>query len=272
MMRRLLTLAALACAAGCTASPHTAAAEKDRYVAAYERLHPSVVLFTMQIPSNDPKRKGQWDDAYGSGIVVESGAWGSRILTDAHVVEDARNLVAIVGDGPKAPAHIVARTGPDEDLAIVDVKLPNQRAATLGSIAHVEPGTPIGVLGYPIPDAFDDDKLGRTASMYAGRVASLRKGALEVDVPIVPGESGGPVFDVTTGEVIGIAESRFDEERAIGFATPIDAATRFLAAHPRVVEARRRGSSVQDSGGSVGERARWPSQKGAPAAPTTQRP
>ena len=96
------------------------------------------------------------------------------------------------------------------------------------------------MLGYPIPDAFDDEQLGRTVSMYAGRVASLRSGALELDVPIVPGESGGPVFDVTTGEVIGIAESRFDEERAIGFATPIDAATRFLAAHPRVVEARRR--------------------------------
>jgi S1-C subfamily serine protease len=71
-------------------------------------------------------------------------------------------------------------------------------------------------------------------------VASLRKGALELDVPIVPGESGGPVFDVTTGDVIGIAESRFDEERAIGFATPIDEATRFLAAHPRIAVARRR--------------------------------
>ena len=196
-----------ACAAGCARSAQPPPGEKDRYVAAYERLHPSVVLLTMQIPANDPKRKGEWDDAYGSGIVVESGAWGTRILTDAHVVDDARNLVATIGDGPHAPARVVARTGTDEDLAIVDVRLP---------------------------------KLGRTVSMYAGRVASLRKGALELDVAIVPGESGGPVFDVTTGEVIGIAESRFDEERAIGFATPIDEATRFLAAHPRVAEARRR--------------------------------
>jgi hypothetical protein len=41
------------------------------------------------------------------------------------------------------------------------------------------------------------------------------------------------VFDGTTGAIIGIAESRFDEERAIGFATPIDIAVKFLAAHPR---------------------------------------
>ncbi|HEY0396133.1 MAG TPA: S1C family serine protease [Candidatus Elarobacter sp.] len=84
-----------------------------------------------------------------------------------------------------------------------------------------------------------DEHLGRTVSLYTGRVASVRKGALEIDVPIIPGESGGPVFDVSTGQVIGIAESRFDEERAIGFATPIDAATRFLASHPRVQATRR---------------------------------
>ena len=238
----IVAAATLAAACGCAgrAPEQHAAAAKDGYVTAYERLHPSVVLFTMKIPADDPKRKGRWDDAYGSGVVVESGAWGTRILTDAHVIADARDLVATIGDGRHARAHVVATTGDDEDLAIVDVPLPNQRAAVLGSIARIEPGQPIGVLGYPIPDAFEDEHLGRTVSVYAGRVASIRKGALELDVPIVPGESGGPVFDVTSGEVIGIAESRFDEERAIGFATPIDEATRFLAAHPRVAETRRR--------------------------------
>ena len=242
LRRAVIAAAALAVASGCAgrAPQQTAASAKDGYVAAYEQLHPSVVLFTMKIPSDDPKRKGRWDEAYGSGVVVESGAWGARILTDAHVIADARDLVATIGDGRNARARVVATTGDDEDLAIVDVPLPNQRAAVLGSIAHIEPGTPIGVLGYPIPDAFEDEHLGRTVSVYAGRVASIRKGALELDVPIVPGESGGPVFDVETGEVIGIAESRFDEERAIGFATPIDEATRFLAAHPRVAEARSR--------------------------------
>ena len=239
---RTLTLSVSACAlAACTGAhgERTTVAQNDRFVTAYEQLHPSVVLFTMQIPSDDPKRKGEWDDAYGSGVVVESGAWGSRILTDAHVIADAKDLVATVGDGPHAPAHVVATTGEQEDLAIVDVPLKNLRPAKLGSVANLEPGTAIGVLGYPIPDAFDDEHLGRTVSLYTGRIASVRKGALEIDVSIIPGESGGPVFDPATGEVIGIAESRFEEERAIGFATPIDAATRFLAAHPRTAAARR---------------------------------
>ncbi len=239
-MRRVLAALALLLAGalgGCAARSepqHT-----DPYVAAFGELHPSVVFFAMRIPANDAKHRDAWDDAYGSGIVVESGAWGTRILTGAHVVAGARDLVATIGDGPRAPAHVVATTGDDDDLALVDVPLKNQRAAKLGTIASLAPGTPIGVLGYPIPDAFEDEHLRRTVSLYTGRIASVRNGALELDVPIIPGESGGPVFDVATREVIGIAESRFDEERAIGFATPVDAATRFLALHPRVRAARR---------------------------------
>ncbi len=235
MMRAGAATALLALTAGlltaCTGSrvERTTAAADDRYVTVYGQLHPAVVLLTMKIPAVDPKRKGEWDDAYGSGVVVESGPWGSRILTDAHVVEGANDIVATVGDGPHAAAHVVARTGEAEDLAIVDVPLRNQAVAKLGSVTHLVPGTAIGVLGYPIPDAFDDEHLGRTVSLYTGRIASVRNGALEIDVPIIPGESGGPVFEASNGDVIGIAESRFDEERAIGFATPIDVVQRFLS-------------------------------------------
>ena len=95
--------------------------------------------------------------------------------------------------GAHAPAKVVARTGDADDLAILDVPLKNQAAATFGSALRVEPGMAIGVLGYPIPDAFEDEHLGQTVSLYTGRVASVRKGALEIDVPIIPGESGGPV-------------------------------------------------------------------------------
>ena len=93
-------------------------------------------------------------------------------------------------------------------------------------------GRDIGVLGYPIPDAFEDEHLRTVVSLYTGRIASVRNGTMEIDVPIIPGESGGPVFDAASGTVIGLAESRFDDERAIGFATPVDVIDRFLAEHP----------------------------------------
>jgi S1-C subfamily serine protease len=187
----------------------------------------------MKIPSDDRKRKGQWDDAYGSGFVVASGAWGSRILTDAHVVDGARKLVATIGDGRHAAARVIARSNDDDDVAIVDAPIPNASPVELGSTSGLEPGEPIALLGYPIPDAFEDEQLGDAASFYTGRIASIRKGAIEILAPVIPGQSGGPVVDARTGAVIGLAESRFDEERSIGFATPIDIAEKFLALHPR---------------------------------------
>jgi S1-C subfamily serine protease len=229
VIRGVLAVAFVAGLAGCAHAPPPAV---DPYVAQYRRLHPTVALFTMKIPADDPKRKGQWDDAYGSGVVVASGDWGSRILTDAHVIDGARGLRARVGDtGKSVPGRLVARSNDDDDLAIVDIPTPNLPVARLGSMEALEPGRPVGVLGYPIPDAFEDEHLRTTVSLYTGRIASVRNGTIEVDMPIIPGESGGPVFDVETGTVIGIAESRFDEERAIGFATPVDVIDRFLRNH-----------------------------------------
>ncbi len=205
----------------------------DIYVDMYRKLQPSMVLFTMRIPADDPKRKGAFDEAYGTGIVVQSGDWGSRILTDAHVVADARNIMARIGDRRKAAARVIAVSNDRDDVAIIDTRIARVPVVKLGSARGLEAGRPIGVMGYPIPDAFEDEHLETKVSIYAGRVASVRNGSLELDVPIIPGESGGPVFDAGTGAIVGIAESRFDEERAIGFATPIDIAVKFLAAHPR---------------------------------------
>jgi serine protease Do len=210
------------------------ACASDRYTELYNRLHPSVVLISMQIPADDPKRKGKWDEAYGSGAVIASGAWGSRILTDAHVVADARNLRARAGDAGRAvPVHVVAVSNDDDDLALLEIPLPNLAPVEFGTMDAVVPGRAVGVLGYPIPDAFEDEHLRAVVSLYTGRIASVRNGTMEIDVPIIPGESGGPVFDAASGAVIGLAESRFDDERAIGFATPVDVVRRFLAAHPR---------------------------------------
>ncbi len=217
----------------CTRAATPAADRVDVYVEMYRKLQPSMALFTMLVPADDPKRKGKYDTAYGSGIVVQSGSWGSRILTDAHVVADARGISARIGDRRKAPAFIVAVSDDRDDIALLDTPIARVPAVVLGTSSGAQAGRQIGVMGYPIPDAFEDEHLGTKVSIYAGRIASVRSTSLELDVPIIPGESGGPVFDATTGAIIGIAESRFDEERAIGFATPIDTVKKFMAKHAR---------------------------------------
>lgn len=231
-MRFRAWLAAAAVLSGCTAHAQPSQPLGDPFVAAFRALRPSVVLLTMRVPSDDAHRRGELEDAYGSGVIVRSGAWGSQILTDDHVIDQARSLRALVADTRRVSVRIVSRD-PDADLALLQTSARNLPVARIGDEHAVEAGMAVGLAGYPIPDAFEDEGLGTRISVYAGRVSSVRKDALELDLPVIPGESGGPVFDASSGAVVAIAESRFDEERAIGFGIPLDVVEAFLAKHAR---------------------------------------
>lgn len=195
-------------------------------------LRPSVVLLTMRVPNQDGGSPEKFQEAYASGVIVSSGPWGSDVITVEHAIEGARNLRATIGGRQRVSASVTGRDG-KLDIAVIRLACRNLPAAELGKSADLLPGEAIGIIGYPIPDAFEEEGLGTTSSIYAGRISSLRKHAIELNLPIVPGESGGPVFRAENGQVVGIAESRFDEERSIGFALPIDDARPFLRAHVR---------------------------------------
>lgn len=216
----LCLIAAVFCVNGC--APHHS---DDDFVAAVRTLRPAVVLLSMDVPG-ETKKAGP-DEEYASGTVVASGIWGSDILTVQHAVEGAWNLRVTIGNKQKAPGKVVAQDK-NLDIAIVRTPRPNLTVAALGKTADALPGRTIGLLGYPIPDQFDDEGLGLATSVNSGRISSMRQGAIEVTLPIVPGESGGPIFLSDNGEIVGMAESRFDEERSIGFALPIDDAKKFL--------------------------------------------
>ncbi len=196
----------------------------DAFVASANKLRPSVVLLTMDVPG---EQKNNPDNEYATGTVVASGRWGSDILTVEHALEHAWNIRVTIANKDKTPGRILKKNA-DLDVALVRISRGYLAVSELGHSADAEPGRSIGLLGYPIPDQFDDEGLGLATSLNAGRISSLRDHALEVTMPIVPGESGSPVFLADTGEIVGIAESRFDQERSIGFALPIDDARKFL--------------------------------------------
>lgn len=199
----------------------------DRFVALVRRVRPAIVLLTMKVPSDDKKYKDA--DEFATGIVIASGSWGSDILTVGHAVDGAWNMRATISNKTKISVALIA-LDKTLDIALLRTKTPSLHVLNLGTSARLrdELGRDIGLLGYPIPDEFEDEELGLDTSLATGRLSSVRKGAIEVTVPIVPGESGAPVFVIDSGELIGIAESRFDDEHSIGFALPIDDAKRFL--------------------------------------------
>ncbi|MEO6914004.1 MAG: serine protease [Candidatus Baltobacteraceae bacterium] len=226
-MRRLLPIIGLLVLSGCG---HT----DDQFVAAVKDLRPSVVLLTMKAPSDDPKDNGALVDVYATGFVVRSGAWGSDILTVQHAIDGASGLRVTIDNNVKrkATAKIVAQNK-DLDIALLRTPRANLPVAKLGDSSLLQAGQQIGEIGYPIPDQFTDEGLGLATSVDSGRISSMRKHAIEVNMPIVPGESGGPVFAVDERSIVGIAESRFDAERSIGFALPINDAKPFIKKYER---------------------------------------
>ncbi|MFN2449592.1 MAG: trypsin-like peptidase domain-containing protein [Candidatus Baltobacteraceae bacterium] len=222
-MNKNIRLPALAAVLLAACSSH-AANPDDAFVAAADALRPSVVLLTMDVPGS---KRGNPDSEYATGTVVASGAWGSDILTVEHAIEQAWNLRVTIANKEKVAASVVAKDA-NLDIALVRTTRKNLHVAKLGSTADAKPGRMVGLLGYPIPDQFDDEGLGLATSLNSGRISSLRQDAIEVTLPIVPGESGSPVFLSDNGEIVGIAESRFDEERSIGFALPAGDALKFL--------------------------------------------
>ncbi|MGC2243907.1 MAG: serine protease [Candidatus Aquilonibacter sp.] len=199
----------------------------DRFVALVRSMRPSVVLLTMRVPPE--KKKDGYDDAYGTGLVIASGGWGSDILTVAHVVDGAWDLHATIGNREKVAARVIAVNN-DTDVALLRTRRANLPALRLGAATdlHDQVGRDVGLLGYPIPDEFQDEQLGLATSLGTGRLSSIRNDALEVTLQIVPGESGGPIFLIDTGKIIGLADSRFDDERSIGFAVPLGDVLHFL--------------------------------------------
>ncbi|HZY99849.1 MAG TPA: serine protease [Candidatus Baltobacteraceae bacterium] len=220
-MRSICAFAVLVALVACTRN------SDDAFVASAHRVRPSVVLLKMKIPPEH--RKDKYDEAYATGFVVASGTWGSDVLTVQHAIDDAWDLSITIDDKRRVPAHVVAADA-NLDVALLRTPQKNLPVLALGSSAHLRDdlGRQVGLIGYPIPDEFDDEGLGLTSSTFDGRLSSIRPDALEVTLSIVPGESGAPVFIAGTGEVVGVAESRFDEEHGIGFALPIDDAKKFL--------------------------------------------
>lgn len=221
MMRQLF---AAACAAFVLAACASGEPD-DALVASAKRLRPSVVLLSMNVPGGS-RHSGPAME-YATGMVVASGRWGSDVLTVEHAVDAAWNVRLTIDNRTRVPARVVAKnTG--LDIALVRTKRRNLPAVHLGSARAAQPGRSVALLGYPIPDQFVQAGLGLATSLDAGRISSLRRQAIEVTLQIVPGESGSPIFLSDTGEIVGMAESRFEDAHSIGFALPIDAAKRFL--------------------------------------------
>src|SRR5271155_170496 len=164
----------------------------------------------------------------GSGFVIDP---AGHILTNYHVVEDARTIEVTLGDQTRYKATYI---GADErnDIALIKIEAPGKKLAALplGDSRNLQVGQRVLAIGNPF---------GFQSTLTTGVVSALGRTvqtsdttfideAIQTDAAINRGNSGGPLMN-SHGEVIGINSAIYTPSgtaAGIGFAIPINTARR----------------------------------------------
>jgi len=159
-------------------------------------------------------------EARGSGFIIDA---NGTIVTNNHVVKDAKSVSVTLDDGTQLPAKVVGRDS-RTDIAVLKVDAGKPLPyIQLGDSENVKPGEWVVAMGNPF---------GLGGSVTAGIVSARGRdiGAgpydqfIQVDAPINRGNSGGPLF-TQDGKVIGMNTAILSPSGGsigIGFAIPSD--------------------------------------------------
>jgi S1-C subfamily serine protease len=183
----------------------------------FEKSEPGVVKVTVHRTDQVNGTSG-----VGSGFVFDK---KGHIITNSHVVKDAKKVVVTFLDGRSYNAEVI---GFDKftDIGVIKVNadLSLLKPLAIGDSANLRVGEPIAAIGNPF---------GLSGSMTSGIVSQLGRllplGAgysipdvIQTDAAINPGNSGGPLLNMR-GEIVGIntaIQSATGEFTGVGFAVP----------------------------------------------------
>jgi S1-C subfamily serine protease len=166
----------------------------------------------------------------GSGSVLDK---KGHILTNYHVVEDARQIAVTLFDGSTHQARLVG-SDPNNDLAVLQIDAPAESLHPIGwgDSTRLLVGMRVFAIGNPF---------GLERTLTTGIISSLNRslrsennrmirGIIQTDAAINPGSSGGPLLN-RKGELIGITTaivSRAGQHAGIGMAVPASIAKRVV--------------------------------------------
>ncbi len=211
------------------------------------KIKPSVVAIGVHDPLGSPRVR-----LTGTGFVVGN---GKKIVTNYHVIapvlSEVRNerYVVLSGTASDIQMHSIqqTKTAPAYDLAVlsIDTALP---AVRLGNEKLLPEGTEVAFTGFPItsvlglypathrgiisaitPIAAPADN---STHLQAAALMRLRQPYMvyQLDATAYPGNSGSPLYDARTAQVIGIVNKVFvkstreavlSDPSAISYAIPL---------------------------------------------------
>ena len=185
-------------------------------VGVVDKVGPAVISIGVRKRTRSP-RYGQ--EGAGSGVIIAPDGF---VLTNHHVVEGAEDIQVRLTDGRGFSAHLVG-SDPATDLAVVRAEASNLPTADLGDSDSLRVGQLVIAIGNPL--GFQStvstgviSALGRALRSQSGR---LIENVIQTDVPLNPGNSGGPLVD-SRGRVIGINTAMIFMAQGISFAVPVN--------------------------------------------------
>ena len=169
---------------------------------------------------NDETAESQ---SLGSGFVL----WGNGyILTNYHVVRDAKEVVVRLLDRRQFTAQVVGSDEPS-DLALLKIDAADLPVVKLGDSTKLRPGQWVLAIGSPF--GFDYSV---TAGIVSAKGRALQTEQyvpfIQTDVAINPGNSGGPLFNLK-GEVVGVNSQIYSQSggyQGLSFSIPINVAAK----------------------------------------------
>jgi serine protease Do len=157
----------------------------------------------------------------GSGVIVDADK--GYVITNAHVVKDAKVISVTLNDGRVFPAKVVGADN-DADIAVIQINAKRLYQLKFGDSDKLKVGDFVSAIGTPF---------GLQQTVTSGVVSGLDRSNLgiegyenfiQTDAPINPGNSGGALINMQ-GEVIGINTAIFTSSPiggniGVGFAIP----------------------------------------------------
>ena len=174
--------------------------------------------------------------ALGSGTIIDKKGY---ILTNAHVVNDAKEIKVTLSDGREFNAVIKGKDT-RSDLAVIKIDDDNLTAAKLGDSDNLKIGQWAVALGNPF--GISTEYANPEPTVTFGVISALHRylpgsrghvgfdDLIQTDAAINPGNSGGPLVNMK-GEIVGINMAiitRSGGYEGVGFAIPINKAKRIL--------------------------------------------
>ena len=153
----------------------------------------------------------------GSGVIISEDGY---IVTNNHVIQDARAITVALHDGTTYEAQLIA-TDSKMDIGVIKIEASGLTPADSDSLSVGEPvvavGNPLGQLGGTVTDGIVS-ALDREIILN-----NERRNLLQTNAAINPGNSGGGLFNAD-GELVGIvvAKSSGEDVEGLGFAIPIN--------------------------------------------------